>query len=103
MSKATCTEDAFLHSKWLHLKVEGEEVEPAGNGVVLLLVAHVRAAHRRLPQTQVAVRLREDHTLRQTHKPSLISSCLENVFNVFGENKTTLITRTEACGDIHSL
>lgn len=62
----TCTENTFLDSKGLHLKVEGEEGERAADGVVLLLVTHVGAADRRLPQGQVGVPPNK-HALKETH------------------------------------
>lgn len=48
------------------MKVEGEEGELAGDGVVLLLVTHVGAAESRLPKTQVGVPLRKRHALKET-------------------------------------
>ena len=39
----------------LHMQVEGVEGEGLADVVALLLVAHVGAAHRRHPQTQVSV------------------------------------------------
>ena len=61
----TCTEIILLHSKGLYAKVEGVDGEQACDGVVLLLVAHVGAAHTRLPQAQAAVGLRKRHTWRK--------------------------------------
>lgn len=49
------------------MKVEGEEGERAGDGVVLLLVTHVGAADSRLPQAQVGVPPNKRGTLKETH------------------------------------
>lgn len=62
----TCTELILAHSEGLHTKVESEEGETAVDAVVLLLVAHVGAAESCLPQTQVIVRPRKGHPLRDT-------------------------------------
>lgn len=64
----TCTEAVVAHSEGLHVKVEGEEGERAVDAVVLLLVAHVGAAERRLPQTQGIVPLGEGHPLKEMRK-----------------------------------
>lgn len=45
--------------------MEGEEGEVAVDAVVLLLVAHVGAAERRLPETQVIVRPSKGHPLKR--------------------------------------
>lgn len=53
----TCTEKTFAHSKGLDMQVEGEEGESAADAEVLLFVAHVGVAERRLPETQAVVAL----------------------------------------------
>lgn len=64
----TCAELILAHSKGLHAKVEGEEAEIAVDAVVLLLVAHVGAAERCLPETQVIVRPSKGHPLKETQR-----------------------------------
>lgn len=64
----TCTELILVHSEGLHVKVEGEEGETAVYAVVLLLVAHVGAAERCLPETQVIVRPSKGQPLKEAHR-----------------------------------
>lgn len=71
----TCTELILVHAKGLHTKVEGEEGEIAVDAVVLLLVAHVGAAQRRFPETQVVVRLRKVPPLKESQRNEPDSEC----------------------------
>lgn len=50
------------------MKVEGEDGENIADAVVLLLVAHVGAAERCLPESQVIVALRKCHPLKETNR-----------------------------------
>lgn len=50
------------------MKVEGEDGENIADAVVLLLVAHVGAAKRCLPESQVIVALRKLHPLKETNR-----------------------------------
>lgn len=63
----TCAEDASLDRERLNSEVECEHAEVVVDGEVLLVVAHVGAAERRLPQVQAGVGLSEWLTLKWTN------------------------------------
>lgn len=64
----TCTELALAHSEGLHAEVEGEEGETAVDAVVLLLVAHVGAAERGLPKTQIIAPPSKDNPFKESQR-----------------------------------
>lgn len=81
----TRTELTLVHAKGLHAEVEGEEGEVAVDAVVLLLVAHVGAAERSLPETQVVVPPGKGHPLKdtQTHESASERCARLNIEKLF--------------------
>lgn len=64
----TCVEDTVLDCERLHPEAECKDVEVAVDAAVLLFVAHVGAAERRLPQAQVVAALIKRHTLKKINE-----------------------------------
>lgn len=81
------------------MQAEGVDGEQVGDGEVLLLVAHVGASHRRLPQTQVGATLSKN-ACRATHRKL---STKPGKLQVVSERIRIINTGAGVEGDVHCM